>query len=393
MILEEIRKTAERLGEPVARVHFPKKMILRPGAAAEAADYAEDAGYGRVLLVADSVTMEAAGRTVRQRLEAKRVAVETTRVKANGVGDVIADEASVVQVMIDIQRTAAEAVFVAGAGTLHDIARYAAFTCGVPFVSVPTAPSVDGFTSVGAPLILRGEKITVPAVGPEAIFADTDILMRAPGAMIAAGFGDMLGKLTSMFDWRFGAAAGVERYSPLAAEVTERALRACIGHAGEIGRRSEEGVAVLMRSLIESGLAILIFGESHPASGAEHHLSHYWETEYLRANRRQLLHGAKVGVACALISELYHRAAAEGLPGLEERLAGHVRATIRDVPEPEAIRALLREAGGPATPEELGVPPRLVAESLRLAHRIRPNRHTLLKKINEDGLLGRKGRA
>lgn len=53
-----------------------------------------------------------------------------TIMSANPLGDVVADEASVVQVLLDIQRFGSDCIAVIGAGALHDIARYAAFTGG-----------------------------------------------------------------------------------------------------------------------------------------------------------------------------------------------------------------------------------------------------------------------
>jgi len=382
-IIGSIKRLADETGESIEGGRFPERLLLEGGAVGGVAGYLEEKGLRRVLLVADENTFEAAGGALQRDLQAKGAAVELTIVKANGLGDVVADEASVVQTLLDVQRTHADVLLAVGAGTLHDIVRYAAYTSGRPFVSVPTAPSVDGFTSVGAPLLIRGDKITVPAVGPDAIFADIDMMSRAPSSMLAAGFGDMLGKYTSLFDWRFGAATGGEPYSPLAAAITERALATCAAHAADIGRGTEAGVDALARALIESGLAMLIFGQSHPASGAEHHLSHYWEMEFLRTGRRQLLHGAKVGVACTLISERYRRIADEGADRYGDANGAEVRRWIEDIPDPAVLRALLAEAGAPATPEHLGVEPELVAAGLERAHRIRPNRFTLLKWHNE----------
>lgn len=382
-ILEGIKRAAEQKNEQIAGVPFPNQIILQPGAVTAAVNFLAEALYKRILLVADADTFEAAGKRLYNDLAARRLATELTLVKPNLLGDVAADEASVVQVLLDVQRTGAEVIVVTGAGTLHDIARYAAFTSGIPFVSVPTVPSVDGFTSKGAPLIIRGEKITVPAIGPVAIFADTDVLKSAPPRMVAAGFGDMLGKFTSLFDWKFGSLCAGEPYSPFVAAITEQALQACVSHAVEIGRRSEEGITVLTKALIESGIAMLIFGQSHPASGAEHHVSHYWEMDYIRTGKKQLLHGAKVGVACTLVSGLYHRIADEGIGRLVDVNSDQVESLIRGIPDQRILRDLLAEAGGPSTLEELGVDPELATQSLKYAHRVRPNRSTLLKVYNE----------
>ncbi|MFD1177548.1 sn-glycerol-1-phosphate dehydrogenase [Paenibacillus puldeungensis] len=408
-ILHHIQQQAAGLGEQYRQAINLDDIRVEPGALRQAADYLAKKNYHSVIIVVDQNTFEAAGKQLAASLAAIAAgpAVHTTMIRPDSEGDVIADEASIIQLILDIQHHNAEAVVAVGGGTLHDICRYSAYTTGIPFVSVPTAPSVDGFNSKGAPIILRGEKQTIPAIGPMAIFADLDILVEAPAPLVAAGFGDMLGKYTSLFDWRFGAAVAGEPYLPLAAEITRSALQKCVDSVDLIAKRSEEGVRVLMTALIESGLAMLLFGQSHPASGAEHHLSHYWEMEYLRLRRRQLLHGAKVGVACIEISKLYHRLAAEGL-GLDRgdntgddslfageneaaaethsRLAENreeIRREIGRIPDFRTLGELLAAVGGPTTPEQLGISAELLERSLREAHQVRPGRSTLLKLYNE----------
>mgnify|MGYP000955676762 FL=1 len=393
-ILSTIAEEAAKQGISLEGVSFPRAIRLEPGAVREVAGYLRDAGHRSILLVADERTWAAAGRDLLARLESAGLPAACTRVKPNAAGDVVADEASVVQVLFDLQRTGADVCVAVGSGTLHDIVRYAAYTSRIPFVSVPTAASVDGFTSRGAPLILRGEKITVPAIGPDAIFADTDLLVRAPAPMTAAGFGDMLGKITSLFDWHFEHLVSNEPYDPFVADLTRRALQSCLDHADAIGRRDEEGVAILMKALIESGLAMLVLGRSHPASGAEHHLSHYWEMEFIRTGRRQLLHGAKVGVACSVIAGLYARLGEEGLPPVPPESALYpawqaatgrweeIRCLIRALPSAEEIREWLRKVQGPATLEALGIEPELLGRALREADRVRPGRTTLLRVYN-----------
>ncbi len=106
----------------------------------------------------------------------------------------------------------------------------------------------------------------------------------------------MLAKYTSLFDWEFESIVTNEEYLEKSAELTRSALEECVKHVHSIAKGEEEGLYVLTSALITSGLAMLLYGKSHPASGAEHHLSHYWEMEFLKKGKRQLLHGAKVGV-------------------------------------------------------------------------------------------------
>ncbi|WP_368859192.1 sn-glycerol-1-phosphate dehydrogenase [Cohnella sp. GbtcB17] len=393
-IVAFVKHGAETRGIRLSEVAFPDEIVLAPGATARLPAYLKDKGHRRALLVGDPLTMAAAkGDELADAIRELGIAAEATLVKPNAAGDVVADEASIVQTLLDIQQHGADVAVAVGAGTLHDITRYAAYTAGLPFVSVPTAPSVDGFTSKGAPLLIRGDKITVPAIGPEAIFADTDVLAQAPGAMVAAGFGDMLGKYTSLFDWKVGHALGGEDYAPYVAELTAMALEECVASVEAIGARTPAGIETLTRALIVSGLAMLIFGQSHSASGAEHHLSHYWEMELLRTGRRQVLHGAKVGAACAVIAEHYRhwlgQAAALNASGPAAALAAklgdrlpEVAEWLGELPGAPRIRELLRTAGGPDLPEALGIESELVARSLREADEIRPGRKTLLRMIN-----------
>lgn len=363
-----------------------KVIELDRGVIRKVAPYLLEQGYRQILLVADDHTYAAAGEQLMGVLEAAGVKTRVVLIQPDAQGDVVADEIELVQLLLEIRPDETDALLAVGSGTIHDIVRFAAHKTGKPFVSVPTAPSVDGFTSAGAPLIVRGVKKTVPAVPPVAIFADLDILMAAPQRLVAAGFGDMLGKYTSLFDWKFSHLTAGEPYDEQAAAITERALRSCVSHAEAIGARTEEGIRALMTALIESGIAMLLFGQSHPASGAEHHLSHYWEMEYLRQGRRALLHGAKVGVACAEIARVYHAAGEGTLPGAEPAaLREHreqVRAWLRDLPGEAELRGLLRQAGGPSTLAELGIGEELFARSLREAHRVR-DRRTLLRALNE----------
>lgn len=383
-ILNKVKELAAGFDEQTLKAIEINPLHIEAGAIHHVAPYLKEKSYKRVIVAADAITYEVAGKALQEAIASLGISIHVTLIKPDRQGDVIADEASIVQLLLDIQQTGAEVVVAAGSGTIHDISRYAAYSAHIPFVSVPTAPSVDGFNSKGAPIIIRGEKKTIAAIGPDAIFADLAILAKAPASMVAAGFGDMLGKYTSLLDWSFGAAEGGEPYSEEAAEITRIALNKCVEHVEQIASRDQEGVRILIEALIESGLAMLLFGQSHSASGAEHHLSHYWEMEYIRLGKRQLLHGAKVGVACVEISKLYHRLAAEekGLAFADhpERL----RRDIEALPNEQTIRNWLRQAGGPAATEELGVSDELLARSLLEAHHVRPNRYTLLRAFNES---------
>lgn len=385
-VLAKIKQAASRLDERTRKAIDLDRIVIESGAINLVASYLEEKSCKKVSIVADTHTYEAAGGKVTASLMDTAIFSKVTIMKPNLQGDVIADEASIIQLILDIQQFSTEVVVAVGSGTIHDIARYAAYTVGIPFVSVPTAPSVDGFNSKGAPLIIRGEKKTIQAIGPDAIFADLDILKKAPKAMVAAGFGDMLGKYTSLFDWKFGSLVGGEPYNQVVADITKNALMQCVNQVEQIAKRDEEGIRTLISALIESGLAMLLFGQSHSASGAEHHLSHYWEMEFIALGKRQLLHGAKVGVACMEIARLYHRIGEEGLDKGSAMISSNwskIQKEIQQIPNEQTLSHLIEQVGGPISIEQLGVERDLLNRSLREAHEVRPNRYTLLAAYNK----------
>ncbi len=402
-----------------------RRIVIERSALGDVVGYVKENGYEHVTLVADTNTYAVAGEKLRSLLEESQVSVGLSVIRENGMGEVAADEEAIVQLMLDTSTTS-QVLIAVGTGTIHDIVRFVSHRTNRPFLSVPTAPSVDGFASVGAPLIVRGFKQTIPCSAPEAIFADLGILAAAPQAMIAAGVGDMLGKHTSLADWALGRVLLDEHYCELSARLTLEAVELCTAHLEEIAQRTELGMRRLMEGLILSGLSMLLVGHSRPASGAEHHLSHYWEMVLLQQHRRALLHGAKVGVATVLMAQRYQalltltegeaaarlagrqapsaqtdaesiraaygamaeaiiaeNASAMGVDtcALQARIAatwGDVQRIARGVPAPSLLAAWLAAVQGPVTPDQLGVEPALVEASLQDALFVR-NRFTILR--------------
>jgi glycerol-1-phosphate dehydrogenase [NAD(P)+] len=181
-----------------------------------------------------------------------------------------------------------DVIIAAGSGSLNDLTRYVSYRLGIPYYVVATAASMDGYTSAVAPLVINGLKQTCAAQPPLGVIGDTDILETAPAELTAAGYGDIAGKWTSVIDWELEhITKGAIYFDRLAADM-RNAAKECAG---------DPGAESVMRSLIKSGTVMLKYGSSMPASGGEHHISHYWETAALLKGERPAPHGAKVGVA------------------------------------------------------------------------------------------------
>lgn len=170
-----------------------KEILVENGALYRLKDLLVGRGMtGSGTVVCDTNTRMAAGELVCQILN------DSSRVVLPAEG-LHADEKATEAVLS--QAPDADYYIAVGSGTIHDITRYVAHKRGVDFVSVPTAASVDGFTSTVAAMTLGGMKVTLPARAPVIVVADLDIIADAPYRLTCAGFGDILGKYTALADW------------------------------------------------------------------------------------------------------------------------------------------------------------------------------------------------
>lgn len=357
---------------PCGKSHKVDIQAIRVGSGViqELPGILRDLGASHIFLVTDNYTYEAAGRQVEQLLDQaglayhKRVFQTETPLVPNeyALGSVLAAMTSQDDMLLAV-----------GSGTLNDVTKYVSARTGVPYVIAATAPSMDGYASTVAPTILDGFKTTLPAVYPAAIVADVDILKDAPMPMLTAGFGDIIGKFTSLADWRLSHQLNGEYYCPEVAGVIEAAVETCAANAQALAQREPQAIQAVTEALILSGLAMGMVGVSRPASGAEHQMAHYWEMDALRRGEEHPLHGNAVGVGTVLAASLYEMAV-EYLP---QGFAA---------PDKGQILACLQAAGSCADPKELGIRRELCLESLLHAMELR-DRFTVQKLLEQKGKL------
>ncbi len=317
-------------------------------------------------------------------------------------------------------RTDADILIAVGSGTIHDLTRYVAHSRNIPFISVPTAASVDGFVSTVAAMTWKGAKKTLPAVAPLYVVADTDIFAKAPYRLTASGISDLMGKYTALLDWRVSHIVTGEYFCQEIYDLEMEAVLEVERLLGDIRSGDPASLEKLMYALLLSGLAMQMIGNSRPASGAEHHVSHLWEMNIIN-EPVDALHGEKVSVGLLLCLEKYtairealkqgryeitdNRQIETGLlqdtfgkKGLYEEILeenkgeflesidlDHLKASIpqliaelEKLPDPGTIRDKLTQAGCITTMEQLGIPAELKKLTLDLCPYVR-NRLTLLR--------------
>jgi len=186
-----------------------------------------------------------------------------------------------------------------GGGKVIDAAKYAAYLRKLPFFSVPTSSSSDGFSSASASLIVNGRRTSVPAHMAYGIIVDTDVLKSAPVKFLYSGIGDMVAKITSLYDWVHEEKCGYTVVNDFAMMIAKKAVNSFVRTPFE-SIQDDLFLKELVDSLAMSGIANEIAGGSSPTSGSEHLISHALD-KMLEVPQ---LHGIQVGIATYLMSRV-----------------------------------------------------------------------------------------
>jgi glycerol-1-phosphate dehydrogenase [NAD(P)+] len=262
------------------------------------------------------------------------------------------------------RRRGADAVVAIGGGRCLDVAKLAAARAGVAVVAVPTQPSHDGICSpVEVVPAGSGCGQSVGAVAPRLVFISVPTLLGAPLQSVAAGLGDLLANPLALRDWALASERGLaivdKRAWELSTESFERIsphLESDIAQTGRDPARLRE----LADALVTSGLAMIRAGNSRPASGGEHEISHAIDERF----PGRALHGAQVAFGCIISTALYGE-------------------------DTSALRARLRKLGLPDHPSQLGLSQDDVVEVLLSAPQTRPGRFTILEESDLDAARAR----
>jgi len=409
---------------------------IRSGALTDLPEIVRRVGSGLTILVtADRVTREILGNAVQQMLGRDGHTVGLLTVPDGEGGRPHADEESLACVSRALK--GADLAVAVGSGTINDLTKLASYALGIPYIAAATAPSMNGYTSAIAAMMLSGVKRTVACAQPIAVVADLDILKDAPLPLIAAGLGDLESKPTATADYRLGKLVRGDAYCRAPEGVVLAAEARAADTAAGLPDRDAASIKALTEALILSGISMKLAGSSSPASGGEHLISHFWDMTAGAEGRVEGFHGAQVGVATVVTAALYEHVAAirpdtidpvriaAARPGLDEEtqtireihgkfaeqvLAEYIKkrpsdealtarliflrdnlvsifAALQDVLRPAGrIREILRAAGAPITVRALGLTPAHLKNALLYARHIR-DRYTVLDLAFDLGIL------
>jgi glycerol-1-phosphate dehydrogenase [NAD(P)+] len=256
--------------------------------------------YKSILMVSDQNTYRVCGKEVADILGEK---VTSSIMFETGDAPLIPDEKAIEAIHAKYM-DGVDLILGVGSGVINDLCKIVSFELKLPYYIVATAPSMDGYASVGSALILKGMKVTLNAAPPKAIIADTKVLKDAPMDMIQAGYGDILGKYSCLNDWKLSALINGEYICETVYNLTYETANKVKGLAKGVVERDEEAVGALMEALVVVGIAMAFVGNSRPASGSEHHFSHYFEITGILNDAPYLAHGIDVVYAAVLTAKI-----------------------------------------------------------------------------------------
>ena len=266
------------------------------------------------VVVCDENTYKVAGQRVHEILTG--AGYDAILLKFRREEELVPDERTIGELLLTIQPET-EFLVAVGSGSITDTCRVNAARCKLPFVSVGTAASMDGYTSVVAPLILNGVKIHRNGPCPEIIVCDLDVLATAPIEMVRSGVGDVLGKYIAIADWQIGNIINDEPYCPTCGNIVLAAVKNLLDNVDEINARTEKGMRVLIEGLILSGITIMIVGHTRAVASVEHNIGHYVEMRMLERYGKASPHGASVGASTLLVYPMFKKFAEEDLSGID----------------------------------------------------------------------------
>ena len=300
----------------------------------------------RGLIVCDSNTLKIAGRQVNEYLE----------IGGHQMKKVVVEGANSQELLrVEDALDGFDFLVGVGGGRPIDLAKQAGFNKNIPFVSIPTAASHDGFGSARSSIRQAGRKTSMQAIPPIAVVADTTIISRAPSRLLAAGVGDIVSNQTAVLDWRLDGQKA--DYSEYAAALSEMAAQLVEDGIEKVASGTEEGVRLVVKALISSGVAMSIAGTSRPASGGEHKFSHWLDAN----SDNPALHGEQCGLG-SIVTMYLHGG------------------------DWEKIRDTLKTVNAPINSKGLGMDDGMVLSAFINSKEIRPQRTTILDKTEPKAI-------
>ncbi len=277
---------------PKDEISIPVILKIEKGVTANIGEFLKEAGLTQVTLLLGNGLTDMFGSVVFESFEKAGVKVlhyqEMDTVDFNDITNLAFELPNKTQAVIGM-----------GGGKVIDAAKYIGYILRIPFISVPTSSSSDGFSSSSASLVVNGHRKSLPAKMAYGILVDTDVIKSAPVRFLYSGIGDMVSKISSTYDWQHEEDQGFDEVNDFSFMVAKKAVNSFVRTPFET-IQDDLFLKELLDSLAMSGVANEIAGSSAPTSGSEHLISHALDS-FLE---RPQLHGIQVGIATYIMCKV-----------------------------------------------------------------------------------------
>ena len=301
-----------------SHIAIPTILKVGKGTLKDIGSYIKDSRIENAVVYFGNGLVDMFGDTVLQSFQKENINVleykELDSIKIEDIIDLAFSIDSKAQIIVGI-----------GGGKVIDAAKYAAYLRKLPFIS---------------------------AYG---IIADTDVIKSAPEKFLYSGIGDLVSKITALYDWVFEDEHGYAVLNDFAMMIAKKAVNSFVRTPFE-SIKDDLFLRELLDSLAMSGIANEIAGNSSPASGSEHLISHALD----KTLEHPQLHGIQVGIATYIMSKVQnHR---------------YIR-----------VNKIFEDTGFWDYVSTLGLKREDYARAIDIAPSIKPHRHTYLheKKYRE----------
>lgn len=284
-----------------------ESAFIGDSASEKAADLMKSGGYKHAYVIADENTYKAAGRKVCYTIESVGLLQDVYLLPVEkGLTRPEPDEFTVGSAVMAMPH-GADIIIGVGGGVVNDISKIVSRVSALKYLYIPTALSMDGYTSDSSSVIFGGVKVSLPSKCPDILLCDTEILANSPRKLLLAGIGDMAAKLVSVCEWRISALINGEYYCEHIADMMRRYCRDALDSALDAVSGSKEAAGKIARGLSSIGMAMTFAKTTRPASGVEHYYSHLWDMTALEEGKQSELHGLQVGVGTLLSIRKYEK--------------------------------------------------------------------------------------
>jgi glycerol-1-phosphate dehydrogenase [NAD(P)+] len=332
----------------IHRIDLPRIVLVGRNVLENLGGICKELNFKRALIVTGRTTFTIAGKL------AQEIMADSGVFSSN----IFAENAqleTIGRVMEEINSVKADVVVGVGGGRNIDVAKVSAARTSKDFISIPTIASHDGIASSLASVKGMGRPYTVRAVSPIAVIMDSEIIGKSPYKFTAAGCGDVISKITEVEDWKLAHQEKSEYYGAYAGSLALMSSQVVMENAENIALKTDEGTRTVLEALISCGVSMSIAGSSRPCSGSAHLFNH--ALDIIAA--KPALHGEQCGVGAIMMARLH---------GMDW----------------EYVRLSLQTIGAPVNAKQMGITREEIIEALTQAQSIRPERYTILSKIELD---------